>query len=239
MALPLPPGRRAPVGGRRARSARRPRPGRRGHVAVGLLLAGVLAVLVGGCADQSLYPATLKEMPPKDPPPRVAPTDQTTPAPGDEGTPSPDGLQVTCAFADIGLPEAWEGQQLADGTWAFTLPGDTGGGVVKVGGTYFSGGDAQQDQGQLEALVRGKEGASAGVQLIGEDAVLARVPVKRGDEWRLAKFFPDERSQLLTITYAPAGKASDAKVEETAAVLHTAATKTQLDNPGECASAGG
>ncbi|WP_020577831.1 hypothetical protein [Actinopolymorpha alba] len=219
-----------------SRTARAVPPPRRGR-GWSAALTVVLLVLVTGCGRETLHPATLKAVPPKDPPTRSAPAGDAAPAPEPEPTtttPPAEGLLVDCVTVDIDLPKSWESSQSADQTWSYTLPEDAGGGVVKVAGTPYTGADAHKSQADLEALVRGKDSDTVGPQVTKDGMVYAERPVRRGNEWRLAKAFPEERSQLVTISYAPAGSASDTTIEATKDVLAEAAAGTSLLKPGEC-----
>ncbi len=220
----------------RSRRTPRRRRGAPGPV-VAVALACVVAVLAGSCADHTLRPASLTERPPKDPPPRAAPADQTTPAP-DEGSSddsrSDDALEVPCATITLEGIRTWERKEHSDG-WVFTVPGEIGGGVVEVTGTYFTGDDARTNQPELETQVRGKEGPKAEVEVSGAGVVVGRVPVKSGKEWRLAKAFGAEKaSEFVSIRYAPAGGASDAEIKEGIAILQSAASGAELTDPGGC-----
>lgn len=208
---------------------------------VGVLLIVALAV-VAGCADNALRPASLEKLPPKDPPARAAPA-ETTPEPAaspseTETTPAVAGIQVSCATLGLDLPDAWNGQRQADGTWVVKLPGDTGGGTLQVDGSYTPGAK-KKSQKELQSLVRGKDGDKVPTQVNVGGVVLGRLAVKKGNEWRLAQSFTDKGTQTATLIYSPAGNASDAKIQTTAALLQEAATKAEFADPGTCPELGG
>ncbi len=201
---------------------------------IGALALGLLAVVAGaGCADSTLYPASLEELPPKDPPVETTAPGET-PDPEDSKTEPPtSGLKVTCAVVDIGLPDNWVGTMDGSGEWVFGLPKAAGGGNLRIVGTFTPGAQVKSPS-ELEAMVRGEGGAKVPVQEGADGGVLSRIAIARGNEWRLAKSFPEQGTQLITVRYSPAGKATDAKVEETSALLHAATAKAVIADPGGC-----
>jgi hypothetical protein len=201
---------------------------------IGALAVGVLAMAASACSDSAVYPATLEELPPKDPPAKTAGPDETSDSEEKAPPQSPSGLEITCAIVDIELPDGWQGRQESGGEWVFGLPSkDTGGGNLRIGGTFTPGAQVKSPS-ELERMVRGEGGSKVPVQEGADGGVLSRLVVSRGNEWRLAKSFPQKGTQLVRIEYAPAGKASDAKVEETSALLHAAAAKATIADPGGC-----
>lgn len=202
---------------------------------LGILALAVAAVLAVGCSDDSFYPATLEELPPKDEaatpgPEPESPTPSDTPSP----TPTFEGLHVSCVFVDVDVPDTWELQEQAENTWAYSLPAkETGGGVVRISGS-FTEGDGEAAQKDLEATVRGEDGAQVAVQVGGDGVVMGRLAVKKGNEWRLAKAFADVGIQVVEVGYAPAGNATDAKIEETRSLVQDVTSKAVLDGAGTC-----
>jgi hypothetical protein len=201
----------------------------------GILALVVLALLATGCGDESFSPATLSELPPKDEPATPgAETESPSPSPTPTPTPTAEGLHVSCAFVDVDVPDTWELQEQAENTWAYSLPTkETGGGVVRVSGT-FAEGDGNAAQKELEAMVRGDDGDEVAVQVSGDGVVMGRLAVKKGNEWRLAKAFADVGIQIVTVGYAPAGDARDTKIEETRSLLQDVTSKAELAAPGTC-----
>jgi hypothetical protein len=205
-----------------------------------LIWLGTLATgaLLAGCATSSgLHPVSLDEQPPKDPPPRTAlPQDPTgtQPTPADSPT-AASGLRINCATFDLPLPGGWTSTATDNGA-AVKVPDDEGGGLVSITGTYFTGADAQQSQSSLESAVRGDDGDAVTLEQSRKDRVIGHLPAKRGTEWRVAQAFPDQRSELVKISYAPAGGASDQTVTATSSVLQEAVGKARVLDPGECDS---
>jgi hypothetical protein len=208
---------------------------RRTHGLGILALVVVLALVATGCGGASFSPATLKELPPKD---RQSTPDQEGDSPTPSETPSPtptaEGLHVSCVFVDVNVPDTWELQEQAENTWAYTMPAkETGGGVVRVSGS-FAEGDGEAAQKELEALVRGEDGNKVAVQVGADGMVMGRLAVKKGNEWRLAKAFPEVGIEVVKVSYAPAGDASTAKIEETRSLLQDVSSKATLALPGTC-----
>jgi hypothetical protein len=200
---------------------------------IGALMLGVLAIATPACSGSAFHPATLQELPPKDPP-------ASTPQPGETGDPgtgatpsSPTELEITCAVVEVGLPDGWEGRQDSSGEWLFELPKGTGGGSVRIDGS-FTPGAKEKSSSELEAMVRGKGGAKAPVQPGADGGLVSRLVVARGNEWRLAKSFPEKGTQLVSFRYSPASAASDPEVEETSDLLHEVAANATIADPGGC-----
>jgi PBP1b-binding outer membrane lipoprotein LpoB len=148
------------------------------------LALAIAAVLAAGCSDDSFYPATLEEVPPKE---QAATPGQETnsPTPAESPTPTPtptfEGLHVDCVFVDVSVPDTWELQEQADNVWAYSLPTkETGGGVVRISGSFekADGAAAQKD---LEARVRGEDGERVAVQVSGDCVVMRRLAEKKGN----------------------------------------------------------
>lgn len=226
-----------PVVARFVRITARGGVGRAARLAAGASAFLLLGSLATGCADNALYPTSLEELPPKDPDAQqlTAPAEESP-----DGEPSPrssdssDGMLVPCTTIDIELPDSWKLVDHGDEFWSFSLPDrETGGGVVRVSGS-FTEGAGTPGQRRLESLVRGKEGEDAAVQIGDDGAMIGRVDVKRGNEWRVAKGFKGEGIQVATVSYAPAGDASDDEVEATRALLQDAVAKLEIRNVGNC-----
>jgi hypothetical protein len=201
---------------------------------LGLLAAG--ALLAGGCAASTgLQPVSLQKLPPKEPPARTALSEDpagVAPLPTDDSTP-PAGLRVRCATLDLALPGDWKVTPSDNGA-AYKLPDDAGGGLVNVTGIYFSGDRAQQTQATLRSAVRGDDGDAVTIQQSGKEKVIGYLASKRGGEWRLAQAFPDQRSELVKIAYAPAGGAGDEAVTASRSLLQEAVGKARILDPGGC-----
>lgn len=196
-----------------------------------VLAVGVLLVLASGCGTQELHPTSLKKLPPTDPPSRTAAASE----PGEsssEGSDPAGGFPVTCAVVHLGLPTSWQARKIKDG-WAITLPDTTGGGGLRVEGSYLTDDDAPSSESELGELVQGEEGDDVTVQATDHGLVIGRLPVKRGTEWRLATMFEDG-TQLVTLTYAPAGDARDVDVNATTDLLGEIASQAQITDPGSC-----
>jgi hypothetical protein len=192
---------------------------------------GVLLLLASGCGNQQIQPTSLKKLPPTDPPPRTAaPTE-----PGESSPPDPDttgGLQVTCAVVQLGLPTSWQATRSRDG-WAVTLPETTGGGGLRVTGSYLTGDEAPASESELRTLVQGEEADEVSVDVTSNGLLVGRLPVKRGTEWRLAAMFEDG-TQLVTLTYSPAGSAREVEVNATTDLLNEIIRQSQITDPGSC-----
>jgi hypothetical protein len=204
-----------------------------------ILVLAIAAALAAGCSDDAFYPATLEELPPKEQAATPgqetdSPTPDESPTPTPTPTPTFEGLHVDCVFVDVSVPDTWELQEQADNTWAYSLPTkETGGGVVRISGS-FEEGDGAAAQKDLEARVRGEDGDKVAVQVSGDGVVMGWLAVKKGNEWRLAKAFADVGIQVVTVGYAPAGDAGDAKIEDTRSLLQDVASKAALAGAGTC-----
>jgi hypothetical protein len=221
-----------------AAQARRSRGPVHGAVLGAALL--VVAAAASGCGGSTLYPASLEKLPPKNPPANAAPAETPEPedTPTETQTPDGGGIQISCATLDIDLPDDWNGTRQGDGIWVVKLPKDTGGGTLQLSGSFDPGAEAKSEK-QLQALVRGKDGDKVPVQVNPGGVMVGRLAVKKGSEWRLAQSFEGEGTQSAKLLYSPAGNASNAKIQTTAALLEEAASKAELRNPGECSEVGG
>ncbi|REF36620.1 hypothetical protein [Thermasporomyces composti] len=196
-----------------------------------VLAVGVLLLLASGCGNQQIHPTSLKKLPPTDPPPRTAQATEPSEASSDSDT-TTGGLQVTCAVVQLGLPTSWQATRSRDG-WAVTLPETTGGGGLRVTGTYLTGEEAPASESELRTLVQGDEGDDVSVDATRTGLVVGRLAVRRGTEWRLATMF-EEGTQLVTLTYSPAGSAQDRDIDATTDLLDEIIRQSQITDPGSC-----
>ncbi|MET9019521.1 hypothetical protein ABZV93_06035 [Actinopolymorpha sp. NPDC004070] len=203
-----------------------------------LVAAGAL---LAGCGAPGVQPVSLAERPPKAPPSRTPepggpPASTETPSPdptatGKQESRPPGTVLVTCATLEFAVPTSWTAKEAAGGA-TYTVPADDGGGEVSVSGRYYTGERAQQSQEDLRAVVRGTDGVT--LQRDTDNQVVGRLSVQRGTEWRFAQAFPDERSEVVKITYAPASDASEDAVGRTTDLLQSAVGKLEITDPGTC-----
>lgn len=197
--------------------------------------------LVAGCGAPAVSPVSLAERPPKAPPSRTpqpgqasTSTSEPTPDPtatGKQESSSSGTVRVTCATLEFSMPSSWTAKETANGA-TYTVSGDAGGGQVSVSGRYYTGERAQRSQEDLRAVVRGTDGVT--LQRDTDNQVVGKLSVQRGTEWRYAQAFPDDRSEVVRITYTPADDASDETVSETTDLLQNAVGKLEITAPGTC-----
>ncbi|GAA2757567.1 hypothetical protein [Actinopolymorpha rutila] len=203
----------------------------------GWLVLVATGALLAGCGAPGVHPVSLAERPPKAPPsrsPQPGEPSTSTPDPtptGKQESPSSGTLQVTCATLAFTLPSSWTAKDTTDGA-TYTVSADAGGGEVSVSGRYYTGERAQQSQEDLRAVVRGTDGVT--LQRDTDNQVVGKLSVQRGTEWRYAQAFPDVRSEVVKITYAPADGASDEAVSQTTDLLQNAVGKLEITDPGRC-----
>ncbi|MGW0230580.1 hypothetical protein ACWDWO_19875 [Actinopolymorpha singaporensis] len=217
------------------------RAGRAGKAGWFVLVAA--GALVAGCGVPAVQPVSLAERPPKAPPSRSPqPGDTSTSGPtpkptatGKQESPTAGTVRVTCATLEFAMPSSWTAKETTDGA-TYTVSGDDGGGQVSVSGRYYTGERAQRSQADLRAVVRGTDGVT--LQRDTDNQVVGKLSVQRGTEWRFAQAFPDDRSEVVKITYTPADDASDSAVSETTDLVQNAVGKLEITDPGTCDQAG-
>lgn len=198
---------------------------------VGLIVA-VLAVGVGGCANDEVEPVPLQQLPPekpKDAEGQPASSERTPEEPEDTGPPTQDIL-VNCATVRMPIPEGWVGQQTGTGTWTFGAPGEVG--ELTIDGEYREGADALLDIRQLTAQLGGESAdtktyGKGGIVIIGDD-------VDTGTEWRLGMVV-GEANQIVNLSfeYDTSAEPTDELATADADVAEMA-TNASIESAGTC-----
>jgi hypothetical protein len=199
------------------------------HLVVGLVTGGI-AVGLAGCGTQRYEPASLEELPPAPAEQQKSGAEQDPAEQDEDSGPALQQVVVECASVGLPIPDGWEGEQTAEGTWTYRAPDEAG--ELTIDGEYREGAEALQDIAQLAAQLGWEDADTTtygqnGIVIVGD-------AVAEGTEWHLGMVV-GEANQIVNLTfeYDTSAEPTD-EVEAARNDVAAMATGAQLASAGSC-----